>query len=130
MGLTKVLQTLTIFGVLFGVKGAQYGLVKDYSGASFFQDWDFYDHFDDTNNGDTIFVSAANATSQHLAYVDSTTNRAIIKVDNTSFVPFNIKRDSVRITTKDKFGIGSVWVVDLWHAPYGVSIFLFFLLWL
>jgi len=124
MGLTKALRALTVFGVLFGVsvKGAQYGLVKDYSGSTFFQDWDFYDHFDDTMNGDTIFVSAQNATSQHLAFVDSTTNHAIIKVDNTSFVPFNIKRDSVRITTKDKFGIGSVWVVDMWHAPYGCSV--------
>ena len=44
-----------------------------------------------------------------------------MKVDNTSFVPSNIKRDSVRISTKDLFGIGSVWAVDLWHTPFGVS---------
>lgn len=68
------------------------------------------------------FLSAENASTQRLAYIDSTTNRAIIKVDNTSFVPWNYKRNSVRISTKATYGIGSVFVVDLWHAPYGVSI--------
>lgn len=71
------------------------------------------------------FVSAQNASTQHLAFVDSSTNRAIMKVDNTSFVPWNEKRDSVRISTKDTFGVGTVWAVDLWHAPYGVSLLLF-----
>lgn len=28
----------------------------------------------------------------------------------------------MRISTKDTYGIGTVFVVDLWHAPYGVSI--------
>ncbi|KAF9440842.1 glycoside hydrolase family 16 protein [Macrolepiota fuliginosa MF-IS2] len=120
----SALRIFALMGVLgaAGVRGAQYGLAKDYSGPSFFNDWVFYDHFDDTMNGDTIFVSAANASSQHLAFVDPGTNRAIIKVDNTSFVPFNQKRDSVRISTKDTFGIGTVWVVDMWHAPFGCSV--------
>lgn len=100
----------------------QYGMVKDFSGATFFDGWNFYDHFDDTMNGDVIFVSAQNASTQHLAYVDPSTNRAIMKVDNTSFVPFNIKRDSVRIATKETWGVGSVWAIDVWHAPYGCSV--------
>lgn len=74
------------------------------------------------------FLSAENASTQRLAYIDSTTNRAIIKVDNTSFVPWNFKRNSVRISTRDAYGVGTVFVVDLWHAPYGVSGSLHFLL--
>jgi hypothetical protein len=49
-----------------------------------------------------------------------------MKVDNTSFVPWNDKRDSVRISTNETFGVGSVWVVDIWHAPFGVSVFVLF----
>jgi len=30
--------------VVRGALSAQYGLVKDYSGAQFFEGWDFYDH--------------------------------------------------------------------------------------
>ena len=32
-----------------------------------------------------------------LAFVDKNSGHAIIKVDNTTFVPFNQKRDSVRL---------------------------------
>ncbi len=41
--LTKTLLSVLLVGVSV-VRGAKYGLAKDYSGASFFQDWDFYDH--------------------------------------------------------------------------------------
>lgn len=55
-----------------------------------------------------------------LAYVDPNTNHAIIKVDNTSTVPFNQKRNTVRITTNEGYSVGSVWVADMLHIPYGV----------
>lgn len=75
---------------------------------------------DDKMNGDVVFVSAAQGASERLAYVDPTTNRAIIKVDNSSFVPWNEKRRSVRITSKESYGIGSLWIADMYHMPYGV----------
>lgn len=31
------------------------------------------------------------------------------------------KRDTVRITTKETYGIGSVWIFEALHTPYGVS---------
>lgn len=40
------------------------------------------------------YVSQANASASQLAYVNSAGN-AIIKVDNTTFVPYNEKRNSV-----------------------------------
>ena len=67
------------------------------------------------------FVSSSTASSKNLAFVDPSTNRAIIKVDNTTKVSPGQKRNTVRIATKDQFTIGSVWVADMHHVPYGVS---------
>ena len=73
------------------------------------------------NTGDVIWVNQTNATSMNLAYVNGA-GRAIIKVDNTSFVPFNEKRNTVRITTKDFYDFGSLWIIDVVHLPYGCSV--------
>ena len=59
------------------------------------------------------FVTASAAVSNKLAYVDPSTDHAIIKVDNTTTVPYNDKRNTVRINTLDKFSVGSVWVADM-----------------
>lgn len=67
------------------------------------------------------YVSASTAASERLAYVDPATNRAIVKVDNTSVVRAPEKRKSVRIMSKASFAPGSVWVADFWHVPFGVS---------
>jgi len=42
----SALRIFALLGVLgaAGVRGAQYGLAKDYSGPGFFNDWVFYDH--------------------------------------------------------------------------------------
>ena len=48
----------------------------------------------DGDIGDVNWVSEANATQSQLAYVNDA-GRVIIKVDNTSFVPWNEKRDTV-----------------------------------
>ena len=45
--------------------------------------------------GDVWWLDEADATSQHLAYINSA-NNAIIKVDNTSNVALNQKRNTVR----------------------------------
>ncbi|KAJ7062356.1 glycoside hydrolase family 16 protein [Mycena amicta] len=99
-----------------------YDMVKEYAGSTFFDDWNFYGHFDNLTNGDAIFVTADVASSSQLAYVDTATNRAIIKVDNTSTVVLNDKRNTVRIASKDEFEVGSVWVADMYHVPYGCSV--------
>ncbi|RDB18914.1 putative glycosidase C21B10.07 [Hypsizygus marmoreus] len=98
----------TVLPLFRPTAAASYGLVKEYAGSTFFNDWTFYDHFDNLTNGDTIFVSASTAASSKLAFVDPATNHGIIKVDNTSTVPFNEKRNTVRITSNDGYGIGSV----------------------
>ncbi|EPS94588.1 hypothetical protein FOMPIDRAFT_58348 [Fomitopsis schrenkii] len=100
---------------------SNYSLVKEYSGQSFFDGWVFYDYYDNTTSGDVEYVSQTNATQSKLAYVNDN-GAAIIKVDNTTFVPWNDKRDSVRITTSDFFDSGSVFIFDASHMPYGCSI--------
>lgn len=46
--------------------------------------------------GDTNFVSSQNAAQMRLTYVSEAGN-AIIKIDNTTVVPDQQKRDSVRV---------------------------------
>ncbi|KAI0265538.1 glycoside hydrolase family 16 protein [Gloeopeniophorella convolvens] len=103
------------------VKATQYGLVKQYAGTNFFDDWDFYGNFDNLTNGDAIFVTASVAASQQLAFVNSAGN-AIMKVDNKTNVAFNDKRNTVRISSKDRYAVGSVWVADMLHVPFGCSV--------
>ena len=47
--------------------------------------------------GDVIWVNQSLATTDRLAYVDSN-GKVILKVDNTTNVPYNYKRDAVRLT--------------------------------
>ena len=66
------------------------------------------------------FVTASQAASERLAFVNPAGN-AVMKVDNTTVVSFNEKRNTVRISTKDRFAVGSVWIADMLHVPFGVS---------
>jgi hypothetical protein len=104
------------------VTATTYSMVKEYYGSSFFDAWTFYNYYDNLTNGDVTYVSAQNASAYQLAYVDTTTNHAIIKVDNTSTVVYDNKRNSVRISSTDSFAVGSLWVADLYHTPYGCSV--------
>ncbi|KAG0702169.1 concanavalin A-like lectin/glucanase domain-containing protein [Suillus ampliporus] len=101
------------------VKG--YSLVREYSGQSFFDRWDFYGGYDNLTQGNAIWVNESYATSQGLAYVDSQ-GHAIIKVDNITNVPLGQNRSTVRITTQDIYDLGSLWIIDLNHLPYGCSV--------
>ncbi|PSR73011.1 hypothetical protein PHLCEN_2v11115 [Hermanssonia centrifuga] len=78
---------------------ANFTLIQEYSGSTFFDKWDFAadlgQYYDNTTSGDVFWLGKANSSS--LAYVDSTTGHAIIRIDNTTFVPYNDKRNSVRI---------------------------------
>src|ERR1700691_2184321 len=87
---------------------------------------------DNLTSGDVQYLDQVDATSQNLAYV-SPQGTAIVKVDNTTNVPYNIKRNSVsgivlfehgdlltydkkvRITSKDIYPVGSLWIIDAVH---------------
>ncbi|KAF8999294.1 hypothetical protein BDQ17DRAFT_1246751 [Cyathus striatus] len=102
---------------------ASYGLVKDYSGDNFFDGWDFFNGYDSTTSGDEMYVGPqAAAEAANLAFIDPQTKHAFLKVDNTTNVPDQQKRNSVKITTTASYDVGSVWVADLFHVPYGCGL--------
>jgi hypothetical protein len=45
-----------------------------------------------------------------------------ILVDNTTFVPYNEKRYAPKLLSKNAYGMGTVWVMDALHMPYGCSV--------
>ncbi|KAJ7594710.1 concanavalin A-like lectin/glucanase domain-containing protein [Mycena floridula] len=98
-----------------------YDLVRDYSGTTFFDGWDFYGSWDNLTLGDVWWLDADQAFDQRLAYINDA-GHAIMKVDNASNVPFNEKRNSIRITSKDAYAVGSLWIIDALHLPFGCSV--------
>ncbi|TCD65821.1 hypothetical protein EIP91_002171 [Steccherinum ochraceum] len=107
--------------LLCAVASAQYSMVKEFAGQTFFDDWNFYDNFDNLTNGNVNYLSAKDAASQQLAYINSRGN-AIMKVDNTTTVKFPDRRNSIRINSKERYTIGTLWVADMLHAPFGCSV--------
>ena len=96
-----------------------YDLVREYSGSGFFDGWDFFGSWDNLTSsecsslrlrsprkfssdgtGAAWWVDSANATTDHLAYVNDA-GQAIIRVDNTTTLPkidpkiFNVTRNTV-----------------------------------
>lgn len=65
------------------------------------------------------YLSAKSAGQDQLAYINDAGN-AIMKVDNTSTLNVGANRNSIRISTKDHFTVGSMWITDMVHVPYGV----------
>ncbi|PIL35181.1 hypothetical protein GSI_02971 [Ganoderma sinense ZZ0214-1] len=100
---------------------AQYDLVKEYAGESFFDEWTFYNNIDNLTHGDVNFLGNIDAFHNKLAYTNDAGN-AVMRVDNTTQLKFGQKRNSLRLSTKDQFTVGSVWVADLLHVPYGCSV--------
>ncbi|KAH9924368.1 concanavalin A-like lectin/glucanase domain-containing protein [Amylocystis lapponica] len=115
-----------------------YDLLREYSGQTFFDGWDFYGSWDNLTlglccvsfklsasidgwTGNATWVTQENATSLGLAYINEAGN-AIMKVDNTTNVAVGEMRNSVRITSQDFYDYGSVWIIDLLHIPYGCSV--------
>ncbi|KAJ7627648.1 glycoside hydrolase family 16 protein [Mycena polygramma] len=111
---------LCLFSLLFSAVSC-YNIVDDFSGLTFFDNWDFYGNYDNLTLGDVVWLDEADAFTQQLALVNAAGN-VIIKVDNFSNVPFNQKRNSVRITTKSTYDLGSLWIIDAVHLPYGCSV--------
>nr|XP_019046886.1 hypothetical protein I302_03489 [Kwoniella bestiolae CBS 10118]OCF25816.1 hypothetical protein I302_03489 [Kwoniella bestiolae CBS 10118] len=105
--------------VLSGVRAAQYPLTESHSGTTFFDGWRFpAETYDNTTNGDTFWATAQNTS---LLYTNEA-GRVVLKVDNTSFVPYNEKRYAPKLFSKNSYGPGTVFVMDAVHLPYGCSV--------
>ena len=68
-----------------------------------------------------MWLNRSDAFAQQLAYVNDM-DQVVMRVDNTTNVAWNDKRNSVRIESRDWYGVGSLWIVDIAHVPYGCSV--------
>ncbi|KIJ30507.1 glycoside hydrolase family 16 protein [Sphaerobolus stellatus SS14] len=109
-----------IFAYLF-TSVAAFDLVKEYAGSTFFDDWEYFDFYDNLTFGKVNYASRDVAMQQKLTYI-TPQNTAIIRVDNFTNVPFGENRTSVRITSQDFYDIGSMWIFDAVHLPFGCSV--------
>ncbi|KAJ3848272.1 concanavalin A-like lectin/glucanase domain-containing protein [Lentinula lateritia] len=116
--------TLLLLPGLFRLSAAIYTPIREYSGNEFFSEWDYYGDIDNTTWGNVDYVDQSTGASQRLTYIDPNTSHAIIRVDNTTNITAaaTVNRNSVKITTKDAYPIGSLVVIDVWHIPYGCSV--------
>lgn len=110
----------SIFALLAST-GSAYDVIREYSGSTFFDGWDFYGAPDNLTLGNVTWLSETDAISQGLAYVNNQ-GHVILKVDNTTNVTYGQERNSVRITTQDAYELGSLWLIDVNHIPYGCSV--------
>jgi hypothetical protein len=69
------------------------------------------------------WVNQATANTSRLTYVDPVTNHAFLRVDNSSRLAAPARRNAVRINTNELYGVGTVWVGDFVHVPFGVRFF-------
>ncbi|KAJ7885071.1 hypothetical protein B0H14DRAFT_1365391 [Mycena olivaceomarginata] len=98
-----------------------YSIVDNFSGLTFFDNWDFHENYDILTLGDVVSLNEADVFTQELALVNAARD-VIITVDNFSNLPFNQKRNSVRITTKASYSLRSLWIIDTVHLPFGCSV--------
>ncbi|KAJ9102051.1 hypothetical protein QFC19_004979 [Naganishia cerealis] len=93
-----------------------YDLIVSHQGATFFDGWNFATGYDNTTNGDVVWMNDKN-----VAYVNDA-GRAVLKVDNSTAVPYNEKRGSVKLYSNNYYRPGTVWVFDAVHVPVGCSV--------
>ncbi|EJU02508.1 hypothetical protein DACRYDRAFT_22129 [Dacryopinax primogenitus] len=105
------------------VRAAGFNIVQNWQGTTFFDNnWSYYGSWDNLTLGDVNFVTQAVATAEpELTYVNAAGN-AIVRVDNISTVAQPNKRNTVRISSVETYGLGSLWVMDALHLPYGCSV--------
>ncbi|KZO94279.1 glycoside hydrolase family 16 protein [Calocera viscosa TUFC12733] len=104
------------------VRAAGFNLLQNWQGSDFFNNWSYYGNYDNLTNGDAVFVTQAVAEAQpQLTFINGAGN-AIVRVDNASTVVYPNKRNTVRLQSVESYGLGSLWVMDAVHLPYGCSV--------
>ncbi|KAI9724722.1 MAG: hypothetical protein M1828_003591 [Chrysothrix sp. TS-e1954] len=102
---------------MFTVAEAQYSLVDDFSGASFFDNFAFFTDGDPTH-GYVQFVDEG--TAQNNGLINTKNNQAYMGVDYTSTLdPNGVGRQSVRLTSNKAYTEG-LFILDAAHMPGGI----------
>ncbi|KAF9526440.1 glycoside hydrolase family 16 protein [Crepidotus variabilis] len=87
----------------------------EYSGTSFYDRWNFFNHPDPTN-----FLDKKTAFDKALVSIDKD-GTAIMKADDFTSLERGKFRDSIRIESIDKYTTG-LFVLDLKRAPWGCAV--------
>ncbi|KAK1066779.1 hypothetical protein LTR33_011514 [Friedmanniomyces endolithicus] len=94
-----------------------FSLVADYSGPTFFDGFTTFTGGDPTN-GNVAYVSMQEAAAKkYVGFIDNQITKstnAYIGVDYTSITA---KRESVRLSSKATFDVGTIVVMDVVHVP-------------
>lgn len=110
---------LLLAGTFFTSSSATYTLSQDYSGANFFNGFEFFTGADPTD-GHVQFVDMGTANSTGIAGIMSggSANSAVyLGVDSTSVAPQG--RSAIRVTSSQTFQHALV-IADIAHMPGGV----------
>ncbi|KAF7370506.1 GH16 domain-containing protein [Mycena sanguinolenta] len=94
-----------------------YTLKDHYTGEDFLK-WDFFTGPDPTH-GTVNYLSASEAQSKKLAYVQSD-GTTILAVDSTSKLSPGENRNSVRISSPNSYSTG-LFIADIWAMPHGLT---------
>ncbi|ODN79371.1 hypothetical protein L202_03375 [Cryptococcus amylolentus CBS 6039] len=116
---------LTLLSVLLVItrvpqtKATIYPLVESWHGDGFFDGFRFpAETYDNTTNGYTFWATAQNTSLLRTTSSGTT----ILAVDNTSSVAYDSKRYAPKLLSKSLYDVGTVWVMDTVHMPYGCSV--------
>ncbi|KAH8908425.1 glycoside hydrolase family 16 protein [Coniochaeta sp. PMI_546] len=97
-----------------------YTLLETYSGESFFDNFNYYIGYDPAH-GFVHYVPKETATQLNLTYASSSS--AVLKVDtsvtNASVPNASTGRFSVRVESKSQYPVGTLFLFDVQHTPYG-----------
>ncbi|KAF8971847.1 concanavalin A-like lectin/glucanase domain-containing protein [Flammula alnicola] len=117
------LRILCALPCLFSQASAIYNPVREYAGDNFFNKFAYYGNVDNTTWGNVTYLDQPTAVSKGLTLINSAGN-AVVKVDNTTTIlpaPI-VNRESIRLTSLDSYGAGSLIIIDAVHIPYGCSV--------
>ncbi|EGN96843.1 glycoside hydrolase family 16 protein [Serpula lacrymans var. lacrymans S7.3] len=94
-----------------------YAIQDFYQGEDFFNEWYFFTGADPTS-GNVNYQSQSDAQSKGLAYVNSSDNSTVLRVDSWSSVQSGGNRDSVRISSMKNY-TGGLFILDASNMPTG-----------
>ncbi|KAH7101771.1 concanavalin A-like lectin/glucanase domain-containing protein [Auriculariales sp. MPI-PUGE-AT-0066] len=124
-------STLSPLAFVGLVKAATYNLASYGAGQSFLDQFFVLGGHNDTingpaydwwNNGDDFLAPTSKAKELNILSIDSTTGNVKLAVDPTPKIEFNQKRWSMRLESKHLYGLGTVFVFDAAHMPFGCSV--------
>ncbi|KAF2104357.1 glycoside hydrolase family 16 protein [Rhizodiscina lignyota] len=119
-----VLIVVIIVGAVVGVRNnaypsysrLNYTLEDDYSGSTFFDNFDYFTGFDPAH-GFVHYVDQPGSESLNLTFASA--NSAILRVDTTD-TNATTGRKSARISSKKQYNSG-LFIFDVLNSPYGCS---------